>query len=264
MTASSNSAHTRDARQQVIADHVVERGSATANELVELTGVSVMTVHRDIDELVRRGLLRKFRGGVSAQPSTVFESNAEYRLGAKIEQKRAIARAALRYVEPGGSIMLDDSTTALQLARLLPEAAPLTVVTNYRQTIDVVHDMDEIRLIALGGDYSRTHDSFVGLPCTEAISSLTVDALFLSTSAMDAAMVYHQEQEIVMVKRAMMARAGFTVLLMDSSKMPRTALHQLAPLAGFDRLIIDGGVDAKLRTELSEIVPVDVAEIDHN
>src|SRR5699024_6298783 len=92
---SSGGARSRGARQQRITDYVIENGSASAAELVELTGVSHMTVHRDLDELARRGLLRKFRGGVSAQPSTVFESNAEYRLGAHVDEKAAIAQQAL-------------------------------------------------------------------------------------------------------------------------------------------------------------------------
>src|SRR5437764_1417995 len=170
MTTTSKGARSRANRQQTIIDHVVEQGSATAADLAQVTGVSLMTVHRDLDELARRGLLRKFRGGVSAQPSTVFESNEEYRLGAHVSEKEAIAREALQYVEPGMSIMLDDSTSALALARLLDEIGPLTVVTNYLRTIDVLKDFSEVRLIGIGGDYSRTHDSFVGLPATEAIA----------------------------------------------------------------------------------------------
>lgn len=258
MSTRRGDARPQEARQQAIAEFVAKQGSATAIELAELTGVSVMTVHRDLDELARRGLLRKFRGGVSAQPSTVFESDAEYRLNARIDQKRAIAARAAAYVEPGGSVMLDDSTTALQLTAELEQLAPLTVVTNYRRTIDEVCAMKDVRLIALGGDYSRTHDSFNGLPCTEAIASVSVDTAFISTSAMTAAMTYHQEQEIVVVKRAMLAAAHTRVLLMDSSKMPRTALHHLAPVESYDRLIVDDGIGADLLEELRDRVEVDV------
>ena len=123
--------HARTTRQQRIVDHVLTQGSASAAELVDLTGVSLMTVHRDVDELVRRGLVRKFRGGVSAQPTSVFESHSEYRLTVRIAEKNAIAATALEMVEPGSSIMVDDSTTALALVRRLDEVGPLTVVTNY-------------------------------------------------------------------------------------------------------------------------------------
>ncbi|WP_158882357.1 DeoR/GlpR family DNA-binding transcription regulator [Amycolatopsis anabasis] len=255
------SARSRTERQQKIADFVIDRGQASVAMLVEYTGVSHMTVHRDIDELSRRGLLRKFRGGVSAQPSTVFESNAEYRLNAHVEAKAAIARRAVDFVEPGMSILLDDSTSALALAKLLPELTPLTVATNYLRTIDVLKGTDELRLICIGGDYSGTHDSFLGMPCLEAVERLSVDITFVSTSAMNTEMTYHQEPDIVMVKRAMLASAETRVLLMDSSKMPRPALHRLAPLSDYHRLIVDDGVPANLVEELRSRTKVDVAEI---
>ncbi|NKQ57095.1 DeoR/GlpR transcriptional regulator [Amycolatopsis sp. K13G38] len=258
-SSGSGGARTRTSRQQRITDYVVNKGSASAAELAELTGVSVMTVHRDLDELARRGLLRKFRGGVTAQPSTVFESNSEYRLNAHVEAKAAIAREALRLVEPGMSILLDDSTSALALAKLLHEVTPLTVATNYLRAIELLKDVEDIRLICIGGDYSATHDSFLGMPCLEAIERITVDTTFVSTSAMNADMTFHQEPEIVMVKRAMLASAQTRVLLMDSSKMPRTALHRLAPISDYNELIIDSGTAKPLVEDLRSRTKVDIA-----
>lgn len=250
----------RDARQHRIVEHVVEHGSASLTELASLAGVSLMTVHRDVDELARRGLLRKFRGGVSAQPSTVFESNVEYRLGIRTAQKAAIAARARGYVEPGMSVLLDDSTSVFALAKLLGEVGPLTVVTNYLRAVEMLKGFEDVRLIGLGGEYSATHDAFQGISCVEAIERISVDVVFVSTSAMTATMTFHQEPEIVMVKRAMLRGGALKVLLMDSSKMPRSALHRLAPLSDFDRLIVDGGTPPELVTQFRESVAVDIAE----
>ncbi|MFI5613521.1 DeoR/GlpR family DNA-binding transcription regulator [Amycolatopsis sp. NPDC051903] len=260
MSSDKSPAHSRESRQQMLVDYVFNTGSATIGDLVDLTGVSNMTVHRDIDELVRRGLLRKYRGGVSAMPSTVFESNAEYRMNAHAGAKRLIAMNAVEHVEPGMSVLLDDSTTALALAKLLPPMAPLTVATNYLGAIDVLKDVEDLRLICIGGDYSPTHDSFLGMQCLEAIERLSVDIAFVSTSAMNTEMTYHQEPEIVMVKRAMLASARRKVLLMDASKMERTALHRLAPLGDFDLLIVDEEIDAHLADELRSRVELEISE----
>src|SRR5882724_5215348 len=81
-------------RQAEIAEHVVQHGSVSANDLADMFHVSLMTIHRDLDELERQGVVRKFRGGVSAQPSSVFESNVSFRLRAGREEKQALARRA--------------------------------------------------------------------------------------------------------------------------------------------------------------------------
>lgn len=259
MSEQEKGGRSRTSRQQTIVEHVLARGSASSADLVELTGVSLMTVHRDVDELARRGLVRKYRGGVSAQPTSVFESHSEYRRSVRAVEKAAIARAALELVEPGSSIMLDDSTSALALAPLLDEVGPLTVVTNYLPTIDVLKAMAEVRLIALGGDYSRTHDSFNGIACTESIAAMAVDLAVVSTSSMTGSMTYHQEQEVVVVKRAMLDVAARSVLLMDSSKSPRRALHQLRPVDAFDVVVVDDRTDPAVLSELREHTTVVVA-----
>jgi DeoR/GlpR family transcriptional regulator of sugar metabolism len=257
--APAGSARSQENRRQLIAERVVEHGTVTVAWLAEVTGVSVMTVHRDLDALARRGVLRRFRGGVSALPTSVFESNLDYRLGVHVPEKEAVARAAAELVEPGMSVLLDDSTSVLALAGLLPARAPLTVLTNARRVLDVFAGCEEIRLIALGGEYSQTHDSFLGVACVEAIESMSVDLVLVSTSAMNAHMTFHQEQDVVLVKRAMLGSGARTALLMDHSKVARTALHRLCPVADFDHVVVDEGVEAELLAELREHTDVLVA-----
>ncbi|NDL60874.1 DeoR/GlpR family DNA-binding transcription regulator [Phytoactinopolyspora mesophila] len=236
--------NSRTNRQSRIADYVLREGSVSASQLAELFDVSLMTVHRDLDELERQGVVRKYRGGVSAQPSSVFESNVAYRLRTAKAEKAAIARYARTMIEPGMAVMLDDSTTTLEVAHLLPDTTPLTVITNFLEVIKSVSQVPGVRLISLGGEYYPTHDSFLGVPCIEAIGSLRADVLFTSTSAVSATHAFHQEQEIVLVKRAMMRSAVRKVLLIDHTKLGGTALHQLAPLTDFDDVVVDDGAPA--------------------
>ena len=226
-------------RQTEIAEYVVGHGSVSAAELAELFGVSLMTIHRDLFELERQGVVRKHRGGVSAQPTSVFESNVAYRLQASLAEKRALARHARALIEPGMAVMLDDSTTTLELAKLLEDVNPLTVVTNFLEIIKLLSGRPGIRLLALGGEYYATHDSFLGVPCIEAIEALRVDLLFASTSAVASGYAYHQEQEIVLVKRAMMRCADRSVLMVDHTKLGHAALHRLASLRDFELVVTD-------------------------
>lgn len=227
------------ARQSEIADLVLARGSIAAQELAASFGVSVMTIHRDLDELESQGVLRKERGGATAQPSGVFEARVAFRHASAVEQKRKIAQAALRYVEPGMSLMFDDSTTVLHMIPGLADMAPLHVATNFLAGLKELTAVPDVRVIAIGGDYDPLHDSFQGMVAVEGIQALHADALFMSTSAVSATHAYHQEDRIVAFKRAMISSSAKRYLLVDHTKLEKAALHRLAPLTDFDVVITD-------------------------
>ncbi len=249
-------------RRERIAEHVLKHDSVTAKDLAARFDVSLMTIHRDLDELERQGVLRKFRGGATPQPSSLFESNVRFRMATATAEKEALARFALGLVEPGQAVLLDDATTTLALARRLPAITPLTVITNYLATIKELSGAPGIRLIALGGEYLPSHDSFTGVVCERAIAALRADIFFMSTSAVSDGVAYHQEQEIVMVKRAMLGAARKRVLLLDHGKLGKVALHLLAPLREFDLIVVDSGVDERGLRELRDCqVPFEVAPL---
>ena len=123
-------------RREALAEHLMKVGYSRIDDLVAHFGISRMTVHRHIDALARQGVLRKLHGAVTVQPSGLYESAYRYRVNVAQEEKVALARAALDYVEPGQAVMLDDSSTAATLAGMLDKVAPLTVITNSLASAD--------------------------------------------------------------------------------------------------------------------------------
>ncbi|MBV9490672.1 MAG: DeoR/GlpR transcriptional regulator [Verrucomicrobia bacterium] len=240
----------RTVRQERIAEFVLQHSSVRVQELASRFNVSIMTIHRDLEELKRHGVLRKVRGGATAQPSSLFESDIRYRSTVTPRQKAAIARLAARLIEPGQAVMLDDSTTSLALAKLLPAFEYLTVITNSLSVLCELSPHKHVHLVALGGDYLPHYDAFAGILCEQAIASLRVNLLFTSTSAVLNLVAYHQEQGIIQVKRAMINSAERSILLVDSTKFGRSALHQLARLQDFDLIIVD---DALATSTLQEL-----------
>jgi len=240
----------RTQRQEEMSQFVMARGSATAADLAAEFRVSVNTIHRDLDDLERRGMVRKFHGGVTAQPSGVFETNVAYRLRQMLPEKQQIAGHAARYVEPGMSILLDDSTTALQLIPHLAERTPLKVATNFQEAMHRLSAMDGVGLLGLGGEYDHQHDAFLGVMCLQGIEAIRVDACFISTSAVGGGDAYHQEERVVAFKRAMLDASARRYLLLDHTKLGKVALHRLVPLTTFDRVIVDDGVPEAVLADL--------------
>ncbi|HEY9294639.1 MAG TPA: DeoR/GlpR family DNA-binding transcription regulator [Microlunatus sp.] len=231
----------RAARQNAIVDAVIANGSARIEDLAEQFNISLMTAHRDLDELQARGLLRKSRGMATAQASSLVESSVVYRRSQHLDIKRALAAAAMDYLDSGQSVLLDDSTTVQQVIPLLAEAAPLTVITNSLLAINELTGMDQISVIGLGGEYHNGFGSFMGRMTTEAIGRLRSDLVLMSAAAIIDRTAYFQASETVDTKRAMLNASATRVLLADHTKFTTRALHALADLDEFDHVITDSG-----------------------
>jgi DeoR/GlpR family transcriptional regulator of sugar metabolism len=256
-------ARQRAARQRAITDAVLAAGSVRIDELAREFGISVMTAHRDLDELAARGLLHKSRGVATALPSSLVESSDVYRRGQQTASKRALARAAVRFLEPGQAVILDDSTTTAELAPLLPQRTPLTVITNYLPLLNSLVGEKGITLIGLCGQYHDWAGSFLGGLTTDALRGLRADVVVMSTAAVHDGICYHPARDTVDAKRAMLDAAQRRVLLVDHTKFSRRALHALAPLTEFDNVLVDPLTPAQTREELrSRGVPVTVVPMD--
>lgn len=226
-------------RRQLIVEAVIQEGSLRIEDLVERFGISLMTIHRDLDELEERGLLRKGRGIVSATPTSLVEASDLYRSSRQLREKQAIAKAAVESIEPGQSLFLDDSTTVFQMARLLPGKAPLTVITNSLSLINEMKDSSDINLISLGGQYQSWCNAFLGQITRHEISMLSADLCFVSMSAIVNGQIFHQSPEMVETKKAMYDSASRRILLADHTKFEKRALYRYLALADFDLVIVD-------------------------
>ncbi|UIJ35214.1 MULTISPECIES: DeoR/GlpR family DNA-binding transcription regulator [unclassified Allobranchiibius] len=229
------------ARQRAITEAVMAQGAVRIEELAERFDISVMTVHRDLDELESRGILRKSRGVATATATSLVESSDIYRTGREKREKEAIAIAAMDFVEPGQAILLDDSTTVAHMAPHLQSKSPLTVITNVLTLINELRGARGITLLSLGGEYYNWCSAFMGRMTTQAISNLRADTFLMSTAAITDDIVFHQALETVDIKRAMFDSASRRILLVDHTKFEKRALHALAPLSAFDTVIVDAG-----------------------
>lgn len=240
------------ARQRAITEAVMTEGSVRIEQLAERFDTSVMTIHRDLDLLASRGLLRKSRGIATATSTTLVESSDVFRLSRQSTEKEALGEAASHYIEAGQAIFLDDSTTVLRLAPYLEHKAPLTVITNVLTLMTDLRGVSGITLLGLGGQYYNWCSAFMGPMTTQAIAGLRADTFLMSTSAITNDIAFHQYPETIETKRAMFEAANTRILLADHTKFEKQALHALARLQDFDVVLVDDATPKKHRTRMKD------------
>lgn len=247
-------------RRQDVLKYVVERGEIRIDDLAAHFGLSLMTMHRDLDDLAGRDLLRKERGRAVAFPALTMETATRFREGAHREVKSALCAAAVRRIRPGSTLLIDDSTTLYALAGLLAAIDGLTVVTNsvglaQRLTsasgapgasggaARSVRSGPEVTL--LGGQYQGDFNSCTGREVTRGLSRIHADLALMSATAVHGGRLFHPLPEFVEVKEAMLGAATGSLLLADHSKFGKTATYCYGDAALYEAVITDTGTDAR-------------------
>jgi len=226
--------------------------SAQIRELADTLSVSLMTVHRDLAELEKEGLVRRLRGVVSAEKSLLFESSYNYRGRKQTEDKKRLARAAASKLEPGNAVMIDDSTTTFHLCDYLADITPLTVITNAAPILERLRHLPEIDLISTGGRYHQGYSGYFGATCEKTIRSYHVDVAILSTTTIQGLSLYTPDEAVVRAKQAMMQVARKRILLADATKFQFSALNYVADMMEFDLVLLTGDLPPSKLEQMRE------------
>jgi DeoR/GlpR family transcriptional regulator of sugar metabolism len=244
-------------RQERILEEVRERGGARVSDLVELLGVSDMTIRRDIEALASRGLVEKVHGGATAATErSADEPGFEAKSFRCQSEKEAIAAAAARIVRPGTAIGVTAGTTTWTLARYLREVPELTVVTNSIPVAEVMrHSGRTDPNVVLTGGLRTPSDALVGPVADAAIRSLHVDLLFMGVHGMDELKGFTTPNLMeAETNRAFVASARRLVVVADHTKWGVVGLTTMASLRDADVLVTDERLRPEARALLSEHV----------
>jgi DeoR/GlpR family transcriptional regulator of sugar metabolism len=244
-------------RQERILEEVRRHGGARISSLVELLGVSDMTVRRDIAQLARRGLVDRVHGGAAAvRGRSTDEPGFSAKSTLQREQKAQIARAAVELVSPGDSVALSAGTTTLAVARELLAVDDLTVVTNSLPVAELLEaaGRQDLTVVRTGGVRTPS-DALVGPVAVAALRSLHVDWLFLGVHGMDerAGLTTPNLLEAA-TDQALMSSARQVVVVADSTKWAVVGLSSIAALDDVDVLVSDAGLPADARRAVSQHV----------
>jgi DeoR/GlpR family transcriptional regulator of sugar metabolism len=241
-------------RRDTIMQTLTEEDRVNVRDLAERFNVSAMTIHRDLDALESIGVLRKVRGGATAQPTALYESSLGFRLAQMPDTKRRLAELASKRVKPGASVALDDSTTTLAMLPFLAEIGQLTIVTYFASVIEEVARLapDTLELIVVGGTYSHKYHSFGGVLAEQQLMGLSVDHSFISVSSVNAERgTFHQELDQAALKRTLVRIARDSSLLVDATKFESSALHRVVELSEFEAIYVDDTLSPAVIAKLS-------------
>lgn len=226
-------------RFEKIVSLVNEHGSIRVSELSRLCLVTEETIRRDLDRLEKAGRLLRSHGGAVSLRDRQPEIPYSEREIIHAEEKKRIAREAVKMIGPGDRILLDASTTAWYMATDLPDM-PLTVLTNSMRVAAELVGKEKIEVISTGGQLARRSMSFVGHLAERSLDTYHVDKLFFSCKGFQFQRGISESNELqAMVKRKMIEISDQVVLLADASKFDVQSFTHVAEMGVLDQIITD-------------------------
>ncbi|MDP8243117.1 MAG: DeoR/GlpR family DNA-binding transcription regulator [Candidatus Hinthialibacter antarcticus] len=230
-------------RYDQILSHLNQKGYLTVDDAVELLQTSRSTVSRDFNDLAKNELVIRTHGGIGLPKRSDFR-NLPYALRQikNMDEKEAIARAAVALLHERDTLFLDGGTTTLQVASFLP-ARGLTVVTNSlhhaSQIIENQKPDAPVEVFIAGGlVYAPWHVN-IGPQTRYCLEQYHATWAFFSAKGIDKDGVYNHNELIVESERTMISNADKVVLLADHTKFSERSVFFLCELKEIDILITD-------------------------
>ncbi len=241
-------------RQQGILERLEGAGRVSVAELAEVLDVSDVTIRKDLQDLEEHSLLKRVHGGAVAARRSKYNLSLGYKLTRLSENKRLIAEAALTLVHDGDTLILDAGSTALALARLLPQyRRGLTIVTGSLPVITELAAVPDFELIILGGGVRKHSLSTFGPLSVANLARLEVDTAFLGADGASTERGLSTPDFSVAETKAAMVRAAKTcVVLVDHSKLDQGSLAAFARWEEVQTLVTDAALPEPFATYVQE------------
>ncbi len=242
-------------RREQMLEFIKAKKAVSLKELIQMfSGVSTMTIHRDLDYMEEKGVIERVRGGARYLVPEIDHREPAFieREVSNREQKEIIARKAVSLIRSGSSIFIDSGTTTLALAKLI-EDIPLNVVTNSPNIAVALSDRNYINLTLSGGTLEKRNLSLYGSSAVSTIEKINVDLAFVVPSGFteQGGFCCGNDGEAV-VKNLICKKARSVALLIDSSKLDKVMPFTFANAEDIDYLICDKPLPEELAFALRQ------------
>lgn len=247
-------------RRALILRLLEQKEEVLVTQLSKDTGISEVTIRKDLTILQNRNLLVRTRGGAMRKP--VENLNEDTSIATKrmfnFKEKARIGEEAAKLINEGDFIMLDSGTTTLEVARHLDKFQHLHIVTNAMNIATELMAYKRFEVVLLGGNVRVNSHSTVGPLALSVLRNFSRYKLFLGV---DSFSIEHgvstPNLEEALLNQVMIQQADKVIAVFDSSKFNKRSFVHIADARELDCIITDRaiptGMGAKLKAAGVEV-----------
>lgn len=234
-------------RRQRILELLARDGKVIAADLSQTFDVSEDTIRRDLRDLADAGKLQRVHGG--ALPRSPGVASFMARQEQNIDAKAAIAKEAAKLITSGQVVIIDGSTTTLEVARQLPHDLKATFVTNSPPIATALSHRSYLEIIMTGGRLNKETQVLTGAATLESLRAVRADLCFLGICSLHPDIgITATDLEEAHVKRTMIDNSAEVVALADAEKLGTASPFVISPIQELTHIVTEKNVsDKKLK-----------------
>ena len=208
-------------------------------------------------------MVEKVHGGVKLKKDfeKKIESRFSLRMQQNIENKIEIANKALEFVKDASIIFLDSSTTVYIFARelLKKRFLDLNIITTSPAILCDSLDYPDVKMVATGGELRTTFNMFAGNWVIDFLNNVNINSSFISAAGVTSeGRITSNNRELANTISTLFSRSEEVNLLVDSSKLYKQGMLDVATLPECRRIITDRNVDRKVLSDLRKIKSLEI------
>ena len=249
-------------RRAEILDTIEREGHVVVDELASRYDVSVESIRKDLQALVKAGKCQRVYGGAvrldgsdaardatggtqerdTHSPAGAFPTKHIPDRAGSEAGRLAVAKRAFMEINDGDSIFLDVSRTNVLLAGLLAQSDKHVILTtNMIDVMRVAANHPNITAFSTGGFLNQDLTGFVGSATVSLLEPILFSKAFVGANGidLDRNAVLAESFDDGAVKSRVVQNASFKFLLADEEKFGRQGLYRFASLNDFEGVITD-------------------------
>lgn len=229
-------------RETRIMEYLSRVQIASPAQLQEVTGASIATVRRDLNDLENQGRVRRSHGYAQICAADPLPS-----IPAHMEDKERIAATAAAQIQDGDILFLGSGTTCTCLARHLRGKKNLTIMTINLDVVQELTQLEGVKLSLLGGEvrvedgYLETLDEYT----MQLLKRLYFDKVFVTVNGVDLEFGYSIRMQLQLsLFQHLLRNSKAFYCLADASKFGKRAYVQFCPIDAIPRLVTTRDIPA--------------------
>lgn len=228
-------------RRKKILHLLSDSGQVLVGDLSKEFNVSEVTIRNDLDQLEKKNMLIRARGGaIKLETGVGLDQRLADKNKINYPEKSRIGKRAAQLVNEADTIIIDSGSTTAEMVKNLPDLQDLTVITNALNIANLLMVKPNINMIIPGGYLRKNMLSLVGPQAERSLRNFNVDKAFLGVDGFDTKNgIFTPNVEEARLNEIMIEISKEVILLADSSKFKKRSFAFICQINQIDKVITD-------------------------